>query len=195
MKHPCKALSTLLAAALIVTCWLGLPKPADAYDTAPQADHTVIVCPKPTTTPEVAPAVLVPAATVPQADPEDITRLAQTLWGECRGVKSKARQAAVVWCVLNRVDDPRWPDTIEEVCINSQFNGYDPSHPVDPELYDLALDVWQRWQREKAGETDVGRVLPAEYVFFHGDGRENHFRTDWEDMSTFWDWSLPDPYV
>lgn len=131
--------------------------------------------------------------TVPQANEEDIERIAKALWGECRGVPSKDRQAAVVWCILNRVDDPRWPDTIEGVVVPSQFNGYHPDNPVDPELYDLALDVWNRWQLEKAGETSVGRVLPREYVFFIGDSKENYFSVEY--LSTlYWDWSLPNPY-
>lgn len=131
---------------------------------------------------------------VPAADPEELTILAQTLWGEARGVASKERQAAVIWCILNRVDDPRWPDSVREVCIQSQFHGYDPSHPVDPELYQLAHDVYIRWQREKHGDPACGRVLPKEYVYFHGDGVENHFRIDYSMPEGYWDWSFPDPY-
>lgn len=46
---------------------------------------------------------------------------------------------------------------------------------------------------EKDGETEVGRVLPREYLFFTGDGEHNHFRTEWEGGQT-WDWSLRSPY-
>lgn len=128
-------------------------------------------------------------------DYDAVKRMAQALYGEARGVESKERQSAVIWCILNRVDDPRWPDTIEEVCIQSQFNGYDPNHPILPELYELTLDVYTRWIREKSGETNVGRTLPSEYVFFHGDGRENHFRTEYMDTGVYWDWSLENPYL
>lgn len=134
-------------------------------------------------------------ALVPAADPADITRLAKTIWGEARGVTSKAEKAAVVWCIFNRIDDPRWEDTIEEVCTTSQFHGYDPDNPVDPELYDLALDVYARYYREKAGDGASGRTLPKEYVYFHGDGDVNHFRIEYESTGEFWDWSLPSPYV
>ena len=134
-------------------------------------------------------------AQIPAADPADITRLAQTVWGEARGVTSKAEQAAVIWCVFNRIDDPCWEDTIEEVCIASQFHGYDPDNPVEPELYDLALDVYARYYREKAGDGASGRTLPKEYVYFHGDGNVNHFRIEYESTGEFWDWSLPSPYA
>lgn len=132
---------------------------------------------------------------MPVPDPEDIEILAKTVYGEAGGVPNTAHQAAVIWCILNRVDDPRWPDTIEEVVIPSQFNGYDPENPITPELYELSLDVYNRWQQEKAGAEDVGRVLPKEYVFFHGDGKENHFRTEYEHTGNYWDWTLPDPYI
>lgn len=123
---------------------------------------------------------------------EDIERMSKTVWGEARGC-TPTEQAAVVWCILNRVDDPRWPDTIEEVCITSQFNGYNPDNPIDPDIYTLTLDVYVRWVREHTGERDVGRVLPASYCFFYGDGKHNHFQESFG-ADEVWDWSLPSPY-
>lgn len=123
---------------------------------------------------------------------EDIERMSKTVWGEARGC-TPTEQAAVVWCILNRVDDPRWPSTIEEVCITSQFNGYNPANPVDPDIYVLTMDVYVRWVREHTGEQDVGRVLPASYCFFYGDGKHNHFQKSFG-ADEVWDWSLPSPY-
>ena len=123
---------------------------------------------------------------------EDIERMSQAVWGEARGC-TLTEQAAVVWCILNRVDDPRWPDAIEEVCITSQFNGYNPDNPIDPDIYTLTLDVYVRWVREHTGERDVGRVLPASYCFFYGDGKHNHFQESFG-ADEVWDWSLPSPY-
>ena len=121
--------------------------------------------------------------------------LAKTVYGEARGC-STTEQAAVVWCVLNRVDDECafWPDDIIGVATQpEQFHGYYAGHPVTQEHYALALDVIDRWQREKNGEADVGRVLPPEYLYFHGDGERNHFRTEYTGGQT-WDWSLDSPY-
>ena len=121
--------------------------------------------------------------------------LAKTVYGEARGC-SITEQAAVIWCVLNRVDDECafWPDDIIGAATQpKQFHGYYAGNPVTQEHYELALDVIDRWQREKNGEADVGRVLPPEYLYFHGDGEHNHFRTEYAGGHT-WDWSLDSPY-
>lgn len=152
-------------------------------------DLAVSVAPTPATTNKLQHTPSIQVYTVPI---EDIERMSKTVWGEARGC-APTEQAAVVWCILNRVDDPRWPDTIEEVCITSQFNGYNPANPVDPDIYDLTLDVYVRWVREHTGERDVGRVLPASYCFFYGDGKHNHFQKSFG-ADEVWDWSLPSPY-
>ena len=124
---------------------------------------------------------------VPAADPADMRRLAQMVWGEARGVELKVEQEAVIWCVFNRIDDPRFPDTIAEVCTQSQFHGYDPDNPVEPELYDMALRVWNEWNRLHLGDPTAVRTLPVEYVYFHGDGERNWFRTEYEEFENFWE--------
>ena len=45
----------------------------------------------------------------------EVEALAKLIYGEAGIVPSTTEQAAVVWCVLNRVDDPRFPDTVLEV--------------------------------------------------------------------------------
>ena len=105
----------------------------------------------------------------------DVIALAQMLYGEARGC-TVDNQMKCVWCVLNRVDDARFPDTIQGVLSQpSQFHGYSPDFPVWDELKDVALDVLTRWSLEKQGVI-VERELPAEYVFFTGDGIQNNFR-------------------
>lgn len=125
---------------------------------------------------------------------QEIEMLAKTVWAEARGVKSTAQQAAVVWCVLNRVDAGGYGETIAEVVSAPYQFAYDPASPVTGEFLILAEDVLLRWGAEKAGEEDVGRTLPADYLFFEGDGVENHFRKEYEKNGETWDWSLPDPY-
>lgn len=128
-------------------------------------------------------------------DETEATYIAKTIWGEARGC-SKMEQAAVAWCILNRVDSdlPYIPNSIREVVTQKgQFHGYSKDFPVDDDIYDLAVDVIERWQREKLGEENVGRVLPKEYLYFYGDGKRNHFTVDWKDKVT-WDWSLENPY-
>lgn len=133
-----------------------------------------------------------PAPYVP--DEAEVEMLARVIWGEARGVPSDMEKAAVVWCVLNRVDAERWPDTVAGVVTEpSQFAGYSPDYPATEELKAIAADVLTRWERERREGGDVGRVLPAEYFFFTGDGERNYFRTEFTG-GTFWDWTLPNPY-
>ena len=125
----------------------------------------------------------------------DVELIAKTVWQEARGIERKAEQAAVVWCILNRVDDDRWGDTIAEVVTAPHQFAYDAGAPVTDELRRLAEDVLERWRREKKGETDVGRVLPAEYVFFDGDGSHNHFRREYEHTGEYSGFEGENPYV
>lgn len=105
----------------------------------------------------------------------DVVAVAKMLWGEARGCALDNQQKAV-WCVLNRVDDSRFPDTIQGVLSQpSQFHGYSPDFPVWDELKDVALDVLTRWSLEKQGVI-VERELPNTYLWFTGDGTTNWFR-------------------
>lgn len=127
-------------------------------------------------------------------DEAEVEMLARVLWGEARGIPSDMEKAAVVWCVLNRVDAEEWPDTVAEVVTQRfQFMGYSPDFPATDELKAIAADVLIRWEREKREGGDVGRVLPEEYTFFTGDGRNNHFRNAYSG-GDFWDWTLTNPY-
>lgn len=106
----------------------------------------------------------------------DVTALAQMLYGEARGCTVN-NQIKCVWCVLNRVDDARFPDTIIGVVSQSgQFYGYSPYFPVWDELRAVALDVLTRWSMERQG-ADVARELDKNAVFFTGDGTTNWFRS------------------
>lgn len=123
----------------------------------------------------------------------EVELISKTVYGEARGAETREK-AAVVWCILNRVDNDKKPDTIEGVVTQPyQFYGYKSYHPVDHEIKELVIDVLDRWVAEKNGEQDVGRVLPAEYLYFMGDGEYNHFTKEYGSKK-YWDWSLPNPY-
>lgn len=126
----------------------------------------------------------------------DVAAIAKTVYGEALITHSDMEMAAVAWCILNRVDSAEafFPDTILGVVTqDSQFHGYSDSHPVDPHIEWLVRDVLNRWTLEKAGAEDVGRVLPKDYLYFWGDGRHNHFTTEYH-AGTTWDWSAENPY-
>jgi len=134
---------------------------------------------------------------------QDIEILANVLYGEARGIKDKAHQAAVIWCILNRVDNNRFPDTIYEVVsAPNQFYGYNPNRSYTKQTIkqledckELARDVMYRYYKEKAGFENVGRTLPDDYYFFYGKNGENHFTKEWRKYDTLWKWELESPYV
>ncbi len=164
-----------------------LPNNPNAVEIAPDL---AIYSPEPEAATPAQPAVE-PAKLYTEADVEMLARLIYT---EARGVRSKTEQAAVVWVVLNRLDNPnRLQKTIAEVvCAPYQFD-YRPWVPVTDEFKALAVDVLERWQAEKDGQADVGRVLPPEYQYFEGRGGRNWFSVKWKSQE-FWGWELPSPY-
>ena len=111
-------------------------------------------------------------------DEEDVIACARMLWGEARGCDLE-NQMGCVWIVCNRVDDPRFPDTIKAVIQQpGQFHGYSTSFPATDELKEVARDVLTRWSLEKQG-VEIDRELHSDYLFFHGDGVKNHFRKEY----------------
>ena len=125
---------------------------------------------------------------------EDANLIAKTVWGEARGCNA-TQQAAVVWCILNRVDSMAFPNSIQAVVTQKyQFAGYRSENPVELDILALVYDVLARWSLETEYAGSVGRVLPQSYLFFTGNGVENMF-TETLFGKTVWDWSLPSPYV
>ena len=141
----------LLLWAIVVALWVRHMLPGEKAETEPMylgaAASTVNEMPLPAQTPAVTPE---PPPT-PRQPESDAVYLAQCLWGEARGIPSQTEKAAVVWCVLNRVDHPGFPDTIHGVLsAPNQFLGFSERFPVDPELLALAQDVLDRWRAENA---------------------------------------------
>lgn len=128
---------------------------------------------------------------VPEAE---INMIAQMMYGECRGDWiPTSEKAACAWVVCNRAD--AWDITITQVVTAPyQFSGYKSSNPVTDELYRLAEDVLTRWYQEKSGESDVGRVIPADYLWFTGNGKKNFFRNSYAKPYDIWDFSMESPY-
>ena len=121
----------------------------------------------------------------------DIDILAKVMLKEAGGVKNKMFQAAVAWCILNRVD--LYGCSIYEVVSAPAQFAWNENTIVREDLKELATDVYTRWLLEKEGYENVGRVLPSEYIYFHGDGNINYFRNAFRTY-IYWDWSLENPY-
>lgn len=124
----------------------------------------------------------------------ELQTLAKIVYQEARGIPQKSHQAAVIWCILNRLDNGYWGDDIITVATYPNAFAWVPDTPVEEEFMDLAIDVVTRWNWEKQGLQDVGRTLPATYLYFTGNGDFNYFTREWKGTE-YWDWSLPDPYL
>lgn len=123
---------------------------------------------------------------------QDVVALAKVLYRECGAIPSDIEKACVAWVACNHVD-AGFGDTIYDVVTIPNHFTYIENTPVTDELYNLALDVLTRWNNEKNGIEDVGRVLPSDYLFFHGDGWHNYFRNVYSGGIS-WDYSLENPY-
>ena len=125
---------------------------------------------------------------------EEFKMLAKLVYREARGIPSKTEQAAVIWCVLNRVDSQEFPNNIPDAITQPfQFANINNT-PVEEEFLELSKDVVKRWILEKNGYANVGRVLPKEYLYFLGDGKHNNFRKDFNNIKDIWGWNLDSPY-
>ena len=184
---------TISILILLCACQASKTTSEESEQTSPTTSFVTNTSTPMTTCPNVS----TPEVTEPEWEPDqaDVEAIAKTLWGECRGVPYISHKAAVVWCILNRVDEGGYfgSSIIEVVSKPNQFIGYKANHPIDPELEEIARDVLKRWHAEKEGETDVGRVLPSGYFYFVGDGEFNYFTNEWKSKN-YWDWSLPNPY-
>lgn len=126
---------------------------------------------------------------------EEVAYIAKTVWGEARGC-NKIQQSAVVWCILNRLDDGYWGNTIKSVITYPyQFHGYSEYYPVTDEIRELVEDVLFRWNMEKAGVTNIGRTLPEKFLYFHADasGLCNIFTT-YAGSGERWNFDCWNPY-
>lgn len=130
---------------------------------------------------------------------EDITNMAKMCYGESMnlpilstkyGDRSATYQSAeAMYAVLNRVD-AGYGDISTCIKAKKQFVGYKSSNPVTEEMYDLAKLVIEDW----AIGQEKYRVLPSEYLYFHGDGRHNHFTTK-NGGGVEYDHWIRDPFV
>ena len=129
---------------------------------------------------------------------EDVVAFAQMGDGEAGGIPSDTEVAACFWGVCNRYDsgDPYYAglNSLKAIIEQpGQFHGYDPNRQPSERRLRLARDVLERWSAEKNGAADVGRILPKEYMFWHGDGVHNYFTTVPGGWNAY-DFSLPSPY-
>ena len=128
----------------------------------------------------------------------DVVMMAKLMYGEARGLESQQEIAAIGWVVLNRVDDSRFPNTISGVITQqNQFHyssGFSTKSDCGYDLTWIARHVLDTWCAEKEGVNYGARVLPKDYLYFHGNGVKNMFKQT-VNSKNYWDFSLPNPYA
>ena len=171
---------------------------------APVATVTVEATPEPTPSPEtkinysdtiqvlVTPELKQKIEYLVSTYDNEIIMATKVMVVEAGGVYPLSHRAAVVWCILNRADATG--NSISSIITAPHQFAWIPSKSYSQEQYDFVKDIFTRWLLEKEGFENVGRVLPEEYKWFHGDGYHNHFRNAYSGSYAIWDWSLPSPY-
>ena len=129
----------------------------------------------------------------PRYTEAEVVMLAKLMWGEAGGIESRTEVACIGWVVCNRVDDQPEPVTVASVLTSPGAFYYRDWMPVRDDLYALARDVLERWTMESLGCKRAGRVLPADYRWYAGDGKHNWFRNAYKGGDR-WGYELESPY-
>lgn len=71
--------------------------------------------------------------------------VAKVLYGTAQ-YNTERGQKMVVWCIVNRVENPNYPNTIEEVCRQKdQWMGYSDNNPILQDLFDISYETLYYW--------------------------------------------------
>lgn len=114
---------------------------------------------------------------------EDAAWIAKVLYGVRDNSTEDLRTA--VWCILARVDNPYYPDSVREVCEQKgQWMGFGSDNPVLTNLKQIALEELETYY---AGE----RIVGQEYVYLYWTPTEITLRDAWKDGSGthYWRWN------
>lgn len=129
------------------------------------------------------------------ATEEERIALAITIEGEGKGQESLTELSQIGWIALNRVHSNEYPnDVVSVVTQKKQFGGYRKNGTYSEKSYWVANDVLARYEREIAGETNIGRTIPIEYLYFKGDGEHNYFSIEENGPPYVWS-SVQTPYA
>ena len=107
--------------------------------------------------------------------------LARMLYGTALDHDERDQRTAI-WCALNRVDSPGFPNSVKEVCQQeSQWIGYSDDNPVLTNLYNLAIEELTTWHNNY-------RPVNKDYVYMSWSSREIKLRDTYEknDNTRYW---------
>lgn len=110
--------------------------------------------------------------------------IAKVIYGVAKN-HTAADKKAVVWCILNRVENYAYPDTVEEVCEQpKQWMGYSSDNPVLTNLYELALEELKIWH------SNGHRPLSSEYIYLAWSSQEILLRDTFEENKSTRYWRM-----
>ena len=93
--------------------------------------------------------------------------IARVMYGMAKPDHKDSDLRAIVWCILNRVDNKAYPGEVQAVCQQkSQWMGYSDDNPVIAKLYDIALAELKKWHG------DAVRPMSADYVYLTWSSKE-----------------------
>lgn len=103
-------------------------------------------------------------------------------------MRTRRMKSTMLWNVLVRVDNPNYPNSVEEVIAQPlQWMFYDPANPIREDDRDLALEQLALWHD---GRYPAG--LSREFVY--GEWSENDYvlRNTWDKNSATLYWRFPE---
>ena len=93
--------------------------------------------------------------------------ITKVMYGMAKPDHKDSDLRAIVWCILNRVDNKAYPGEVQAVCQQkSQWMGYSDDNPVIAKLYDIALAELKKWHG------DAVRPMSADYVYLTWSSKE-----------------------
>ena len=101
--------------------------------------------------------------------------IAKLLYGQAR-YNSPEAQKAIAWLIINRVESPYCPNTVQEVVEQpSQWMGYNDNNIIEDRLYEVALTAVNDWHN------GAHRPFSADFLYMVWTSDEITLRTTFEE--------------
>ena len=101
--------------------------------------------------------------------------IAKLLYGQAR-YNSPEAQKAIAWLIINRVESPYYPNTVQEVVEQpSQWMGYNDNNVIEDSLYEIALTAVNDWHN------GAHRPFSADFLYMVWTSDEITLRTTFEE--------------
>ena len=101
--------------------------------------------------------------------------IAKLLYGPAR-YNSPEAQKAIAWLIINRVESPYYPNSVQEVVEQpSQWMGYNDNNIIEDNLYEIALTAVNDWHN------GAHRPFSADFLYMVWTSDEITLRTTFEE--------------